>query len=308
MIQTVPFNIDLARIGLNSLINLGLEKMDPQYMNYVGGTIKSKQAFERYGFHAGLGLFQQRDEGDLVSIDSVPQRFRFNIYPVIHSTGIKYSKQAEQKDIYGFIKGQAPMISQSANATLNLLAANTYMNLAFPGGSSVGPDGLTIFNSAHTTVGGSTQSNVGTAPMSYFALEDALTAIRTQTLDRDDMPRQVRGGFDLVCTPYNVAAAIRAVESSQISGTNANDTSKFVSTRINKVWDDQWVGYQMTSMRLAWALIPSAANENGNRFLQVDGLRTHVEYTGQNDTTAMFAHMENAFVNLGWQGMYGSKP
>lgn len=307
MTQAVPFNIDYARIGLNQLINLGLEQQDPQHMNYVGGTIKSRQAFERYGFHAGLGLMQQRDEGDLVKLDSVPNRFRFNIYPVIHSTGIKYTKQAEQKDIYSFIKSQAPMISQSANATLNLMAANAFMNLAFPGGSSVGPDGLTLFNSAHTTVSG-TQSNVGTAPMSYFALEDALTAIRTQTLDRDDIPRVVRGGFQLVCTPYNIAAATRAIESSQIAGTNANDTSKFVSTRINKVWDDQWIGWQMPSMRLAWALIPSAANENGNRFLLVDGLRTHVEYQGQTDTTSMFAHMENAMVNLGWQGMYGSKP
>jgi len=308
MIQTVQANVDLARVGLHMLINLGLKNIQPQYMEYVGETVQTKQAFERFAAHAGVGLFQQRNEGDLVKIDTPAQRWRFNVYPVIHSLGLKWTKQSEFKDMYGFIKGQAPMIAQAAVATQNLSATNTFMNLAFPGGSSLGPDGLTLFNTAHTTLGTSVQSNAGTAPISYFALEDALTNIRAQTLDRDDIPRQLLGGHKLICTPYNEAAAIRAVESSQIAGTNANDTSKYVSQRIKSVWADQYIGYQMSSMRLAWALIPANSAENGNRMLQVEGLRTHVEYKGENDIYMMFAHYENAFFNLGWQGTWGSKP
>ena len=308
MTQTVLTLNDLARVGFYALINKGLESTDPMYQRYIAGTIKSRQAFELFAYHGGLGLFQQRDEGDRVKIDSVPQRYRQRVTPIIHSLGLRYTKQAEYKDIMDFIKSQGPMVAQAANATMNVQATNFFMNYAFPGGSSFSPDGVTIFNSAHPTVGATTVSNLGTSVISYFALEEALTSIANQILDREDLPRIVNGGFKLFTTPTNNAAAVRAVNSIQVAGTNANDTSEYVGKKIKQIIEDPYIGWQMPSMRLAWALIPAAQNENPHRFMQIEGLRTHVEYKGEDDTTSMYAHYENTFFTMGYQGTFGSKP
>jgi len=308
MIQNTVSMNDLARVGFHALINKGLEKATPTHQRYIGATIRSRQAFELFAYHGGLGLFQQRDEGDRVKIDSVAQRYRQRVTPVIHSLGLQYTKQAQYKDLYDFIKSQGPLVAHSATSTINLLAANTFMNFAFPGGSSNSPDGVTLFNSAHPTQGSTTQSNLGTSVISYFSLEDALTAIAGQTLDREDLPRMVDGGFKLLVTPWNHAAAVRAVKSTQVAGTNANDTSEFVSGKVKDIVEDPYIGYQMSTMRLAWALVPMKSDENPHRFMQIEGLRTHVEYEGKTDTTSMFAHFENTFFTMGWQGTFGSKP
>ena len=199
------------------------------------------------------------------------------------------------------------MLADSAIMTMNLMAANFFANLAFPGGSSLSPDGQSIFSAAHPGVGTLTQSNLGTSPISYLALEDAIQQIKGQKGDRG-LPRYNMGGWDLICTTANEGATTRAVNSKQIAGTNANDTAEFVSGRINRITADPFIGIDDATLLDIWMLVPSAKDENPFAYLSAESVRTTGWYDGESDVTKFSAHMEGVMMTSGWMGTFGSNP
>ena len=303
-----PMQIELHREGLLMVINNGVKNAPSTYSDYTGGkVINSKQAYEEAVRHAGLGTFVQRDEAGLIEYDSPVMQGKVRWYPVLRSLGIKYSHQSKHRDLYGFVESQGKMLANSAVITMNLMGANYFFALAFPGGSSLTPDGVTIFNSAHPQTGTLTQSNFGTNPVSYLALEDGIQKIRGQVGDRG-LPRYIQGGWNLMCTYANEGACQRAVYSSQISGSNANDTSKFVNTNIKKVTADPFVGVNDSTLLSCWTLIPSDKEENPFAYLSAEGVRTTSWYDGETDTLKFAAHMEGVMLSTGYLGTFGSHP
>lgn len=307
-LQLTINDIAAARIGLYGYFSLGLEEQEASYQQYIGGTINSKQAYEEVRYHAGLGLFKPRVEGDQIAVDDMPRRFTYRIYPIIHSLAIKHSSQVRMKDFYGIIKKQAPLMSKSAMATRNIMATNAFVNFAFPGGSSVGPDTLTIYNSSHTTVGATVQSNYGTDSISYTAIASAITNVRKQLLDRDDLPRPMKGGWNLWCGFNNEEPANRILNSMQVAGTNANDTSKWARDNIKNIVVDPYIGYLTTSTANAWGLLPAAKDENPFREMIIEGYRSEMQYDIFTDSWITAMHFENVFAPFGWQGTYANKP
>lgn len=294
--------------GLYAYLNYGIEQATDTTMQYGLSVIKSKQAYEDFRMHGGVGMFPVRQEGAQIFMDNVPKRFSFRVFPVIHSMGLGYTKQAEFKDVYGFIKSQGPMMGKAAVLTKNYMAALAFMNNAFPGGSSTGPDGLTLFNANHTTVGATVQNNYDTSLLSPFALENALQKIDAQTTDRDDLPNDIQGKFTLMTGTLNNAQAFRIVKSDKLAGSNVNDTNEYLQGRIGSIKLDKFINYGMTTMANAWALFPENKNENKLIELFIQDYRVVVDELKSVDSLAMYGHFENLYTFLDWKGTWGSKP
>lgn len=308
IIQHTQQDLAAYRVGLYGYFNLGLEEQMDTTGIYVGKTIKSKQAYEDFRFHAGVGLFPVRNEGENIFMDDIPKRFSFRVTPVIRSLGLAHTGQAEYKDMYGFIRGQGPMLAKAAQATKNLMACDTFFNKAFPGGTSVGPDGLTIFNTSHTTTGAAVQSNYGTSMLSVYSLEDALQSVNDQRSDRDSLPTDINGGFKLVVGTRLEALAYRVVNSTQIAGSNANDTNAWVNGRIKSIERDKFVNYGMSTLQNAWALVPAMKSENPFIELFIKDYSFEVDHIKRNDSVAFYSQFENVYAPIGWRGTFGSKP
>lgn len=308
MIQHTQQDLLAYRVGLYGYFNLGLEEQVDTTGIYVGKQIKSKQAFEQFRYHAGPGLFPVRNEGERVFIDDVPKRYTFTVTPIIHSLGLAHTNEAEYKDLYNFIRQQGGWLAKSAVATKNLMAADTFMNKAFPGGTTLGGDGVTLFSSSHTTTSATVQSNYGTSAMSTFALEDAIQQINDQRSDRDLLPTHVEGGFKLVTGPRIEALTHRVVKSTQIAGSNANDTNDWLSGRIKQIRVDKFINYGMTTMQNAWALIPAMDKENPLIELFIKDYSFVADELKRTNSIAFYAHFENLFAAPYWRGCFGSKP
>jgi hypothetical protein len=308
VIQHTQQDLTLYHIGLYGLYNLGLEEQEDTTGIYNPKVIRSKQAYEDFKFTGGVGYVPIREEGEEIEMDDIPKRFTFRVTPVIHSMGLGRTTQAAYKDVYGFIAKQANDLAEATQITKNLMACDTYMNKAFPGGTSLGPDGKTLFASDHTTVGTDTQSNYGTSTLGPTALETAIQAIRDQRTDRDLMPANITGKFKLVTGPLLNAQAYRVVKSIQIAGSNANDTNAWITGNIGSIEVDPHVNYGMTTMAQAWALFTMNPKWMKNIELFIQPYRTVMDDLKKIDSTATYVHFENLYSHLGWKGTYGNKP
>lgn len=294
--------------GLYGYYSLGMMEQEDTTGIYMPKTITSKQAYEDFRYHAGPGYMPIREEGEEIEVDDIPKRFTFRVTPVIHSMGLGHTTQAAYKDVYGFIRSQATMLAESTQITKNLMAADTFMNKAFPAGTSTGPDGKTLFASDHTTASTDTQSNYGTSTLSTFSLEAAIQAIRDQRTDRDAAPANITGKLKLVTGPLLAAQAYRVVKSIQIAGSNANDTNSWVTGNIGEIEQDPHINYGMTTMAQAWALFTMNPKWMKNIELFIQPYRTVIDDVKKIDSTIMYAHFENLYAHLGWKGTYGNKP
>lgn len=301
MTNTMPL---IHREGLLKLINDGIEKIPPTWKEIVPNVIKTKQAFEEIQTHAGLGFFQAMDEAEGVTYDAVQPRYTKRYVPIIRTLGVKHTRQSLQKDLYGFVKAQAPLLAESAVATMNLLAANIY-NLGF-GGGTTSPDGQPLFSAAHPLANGyPSESNLINQALSGTSLENALQIAMSHKGDRG-IPKYYRGGFKLLVGPGLAGVATRAVESMGLQGTSDNDTNAFIKGMVKGVVVDQLVGFGQPVLSQNWFLLPADAKDNGAFCLEVQGLQTDTDYDMDYQVTKFAASFEVVFDVFGWRGMVGS--
>ncbi len=301
MQSTMPL---IHREGLLKLINDGIDKIPATWKELVPNVIKSKQSFEEIQTHAGLGFFQTMDEAEGVSYDAVVPRYTKRYTPVIRTLGIKHSRQSAQKDLYGFVKSQAPMLAESAVATMNLLAANIY-NLGF-GGGTTSPDGVALFSTAHPLANGlPNESNLITQALSGLSLENALQIAMSHKGERG-IPKYYRGGFKLAVGPGLAGIATRAVESVGLQGTSDNDTNAFVKGMVKGVIVDQLIGFGQPVLSQNWFLLPADAKDNQAFCLEAQGVSTDTDYDMDYQVTKFAASFEVVFDVLGWRGFVGS--
>jgi hypothetical protein len=294
------------REGLLKLINDGIENVPATWKDIAPNTIKSKQAYEELLTHSGLGFFQNMDEAEGVTYDQVQTAYTKRYTPIIRTLGVKHTRQSRQKDLYGFVKAQAPMLSEAAVATLNLLSCNV-LNLGF-GGGTTSPDGQALFSTAHPLPGvGTTDSNLLTQALSGLALENALQVAMSHKGDRG-IPKYYRGGFHLVVGPSLAGIANRAVNSVQLQGTSDNDTNSFVRGMIKKApIVDQLVGFELPSMANNWYLLPAAPKDNPIFYMEVQPMMVDTDFDVDFLVTKYVASFECLFDVMNWRGTVGSQ-
>lgn len=141
----------------------------------------SQRAFEEVLTMAGLGLFDQLDEGDSIKYDRSLQGYSKRFEMLEYAKGTMITKVAMDDDIDGAIGDTVPMLAFSARASVETEAASNF-NLGFTTVTTA--DGVTFFNDSHPQVGGGTYDNLVSADLSQSALETGINLFDTLTNDR----------------------------------------------------------------------------------------------------------------------------
>ena len=141
----------------------------------------SQRAFEEVLTLAGLGLFDQKDEGDTITYDRSLQGYSKRFEMLTYAKGTSITKEAQDDDIDGAIGDTVPMLGFSARASIETEAASNF-NLGFT--SVTTADGAVFFSATHPQVGGGTYNNLVSADLSQSSIESGVNKFDSLTNDR----------------------------------------------------------------------------------------------------------------------------
>lgn len=135
-------------------------------------VVSSDKAFEKEQGVTRLGLATIKDQGDDISYDNPLQGLQKEYVNITYALGASVTREMFEDDQYNYINGLPAMLARSLMYTQEV----THIDVLNNGFSTeLTPDGLSVFNSAHTLVTGGTYRNQLAIPsdLSQTALEQA---------------------------------------------------------------------------------------------------------------------------------------
>ena len=169
--------------GVNAWYGRAYEQYPEEYTKLFDKQTSTK-AFEEDVGISSFGLAVQKSEGAPISYDSERQGFLTRYQHAVYALGFIITREMMEDDQYDVIgKRKAEGLAFSMRQTKEVIGANVY-NRAF-NSSFVGGDGVSLINTAHPNIKGSTWSNqIATASdLSEAALEQACIDIAGFTND-----------------------------------------------------------------------------------------------------------------------------
>ncbi len=149
----------------------------------VFDVANSDKAFEKEQGVTRLGLAAIKDQGDSVTFDDPLQGLQKEYVNITYGKGASVTREMFEDDMYNYINALPAMLARSLMHTEEV----THMDVLNNGFSTeLTPDGLSVFNSAHTLVGGGTFRNQLATPsdLTQTALEQAFIDIGAFVDDR----------------------------------------------------------------------------------------------------------------------------
>jgi phage major head subunit gpT-like protein len=116
----------------------------------------SSRSIEQTTEVTGFGQMAVVPEGQDTRYDEALPGFNKTYIHAQYSLGFRVTKVSMDDDKFGVVKKLATELGRSAKETKEVVAANG-INTGFTTG--LGPDGVSLFNTAHPLIGGGTQSN-----------------------------------------------------------------------------------------------------------------------------------------------------
>ena len=122
----------------------------------------------------GIGIMQQIDEGEALTVKALNEGFRETFTHLDYGNMFRITRRMFREDLYGTMEKLAIELARSADATEETLLSN-HLNRAFTS-TYAGPDGLELCSDAHLREDGSTYANElsTAADLSQTSLEQAL--------------------------------------------------------------------------------------------------------------------------------------
>ena len=149
-------------------------------------TVKtSRRAFEESAYYAGLGLAPQKPEGEPIAYDDFIQGPTKRWSHVTRALGVRITEEMIEDSLYPDIPTEmsdmTKELGRSARETIEILVHDLYN-----GTTKTAGDGVAIFSTAHTKLGGGTYSNLlsPAADLSTSSLRQAIVQMETTTDDR----------------------------------------------------------------------------------------------------------------------------
>tara|TARA_R110000824_G_scaffold72101_1_gene184224 strand:- start:5274 stop:6191 length:918 start_codon:yes stop_codon:yes gene_type:complete len=171
--------------GLNALFGLEYKQYENEHTE-IYDTEGSDRSFEEEVKLAGFGAAPVKPEGSAISYDSGQESFvaRYNHETIALAFSI--TEEAMEDNLYDSLSARYTKALARAMAYTKQVKAAYPLNAGMPSGSYTSGDGVTLFNTAHPTVGNVTNSNTPTtaADLNETSLEDAVISIAAWTDER----------------------------------------------------------------------------------------------------------------------------
>lgn len=116
----------------------------------------STRSIEQTTEVTGFGQFAVVPEGETTRYDEALAGFNKTYVHGQYSLGFRVTKVAMDDDRFGVVKKLSTELGRSGKETIEVTAASV-VNTGFT--SATGPDGVSLFSTAHPLVGGGTQTN-----------------------------------------------------------------------------------------------------------------------------------------------------
>ena len=217
--------------------------------------------------------------------------------------GFMISRELNDDEKYGQMKKMAKALARAGRAKVEKDAI-TVLTKGFEGDEGfVGRDKLPLFHNAHTLVdSGKTCSNLIEGALNEANLKKAIQMMASQ-LDEAGNLIQMKA-TKLIVPPALEDTALRLLHSTQLPGTELNDTNEYLKNRLQVVVMD-YLGATAGGSDTAWFL------QDGTRHELNFFWRVKPEFKNEEDFDTFVAkyrgYMRYSYGFSDWRGMVGSK-
>jgi len=206
--------------GLNALFGIEYGRYEDEHAA-IYETESSERSFEEEVKLSGFGAAPVKAEGSAISYDNAQESFtaRYNHETV--AMGFSITEEAMEDNLYDSLSARYTKALARGMAYTKQTKAAALLNTGFTTFNS--GDGVTLFNTAHPTVQGTTNANrpATDADLNETSLEQAVIDIAAFTDERGLLiaarPRK------LIIPPALMFVATRLLETTQRVGTADND-------------------------------------------------------------------------------------
>jgi len=212
--------------GLNALFGLEYGKYENEHTE-IYETETSERSFEEEVKLSGFGAAPVKPEGSAITYDNAQESFtaRYNHETV--AMGFSITEEAMEDNLYDSLSARYTKALARAMAYTKQVKAASLLNTGFTTFTS--GDGVTLFNTAHPTVAGGTNSNrpAVDVDLNETALEQAVIDIAAYKDERGLLiaarPRK------LIVPPSLMFVATRLLQTELRVGTADNDINALKS-------------------------------------------------------------------------------
>jgi len=206
--------------GLNALFGLEYKKYENEHTE-IYDTENSERSFEEEQKLSGFGAAPVKNEGSAITYDNAQEAFTARYTHETVAMGFAITEEAMEDNLYDSLSARYTKALARAMAFTKQVKAAALLNNGFTTFTS--GDGVTLFNTAHPTVSGATNSNRPTTDvdLNETALEQAVIDIAAFKDERGLLiaarPRK------LIIPSSSQFIATRLLETEQRVGTADND-------------------------------------------------------------------------------------
>lgn len=260
----------------------------------------SSRSIEQTTEVTGFGQFTVVAEGATTRYDDPLPAFNKTYTHAQYSLGFKISKVAMDDDKFGVVRKLSTELGRSAKETVEVTAA-AVINGGWSG--SNGPDGVTLFSTAHPLIGGGTQTN----RLSY-ATDPDVTSIQLALKDMrrtvDHRNKKLRiPPKKLVCPP-ELEFLVAELLGGQDRGDTANRTINAFRRRSGMPSFDSWMVWDYLTDPDAW-FVEAEKSDTEVRFYWRENFNTvhDIDFDSRGVKTAGWMRFSVGF--NGFYGIYG---
>lgn len=212
--------------GLNALFGLEYDKYENEHSD-IYETENSERSFEEEVKLSGFGAAPIKPEGQAMDYDNAQESFtaRYNHETV--AMGFSITEEAMEDNLYDSLSARYTKALARSMAYTKQVKAASLLNTGFA--VATGGDGVTLFNTAHPTVGGATNRNrpATDADLNETSLEQAVIDIAAFVDERGLLiaarPRK------LIVPPALMFVATRLLQTELRTATADNDINAIMT-------------------------------------------------------------------------------
>jgi hypothetical protein len=215
--------------GLNALFGLEYKRYDNQHAEIYTNE-SSDRAFEEEVMLSGFANAQVKGEGAGVSYDDAQETFTARYNHETMALAFAITEEAIEDNLYDRISSRYTKALARSMSNAKQVKATAPLNNGLPAvdGFDSG-DGVSLFNTAHTTVSGTNVSNTlaTQADLNETSLEQAMIDISAMTDERG--LRIAARALKMIVPPANQFNAERLMKSQGRTATADNDLNAIAS-------------------------------------------------------------------------------
>jgi len=215
--------------GLNALFGLEYKRYDNQHAEIYTNE-SSDRAFEEEVMLSGFANAQVKGEGAGVSYDDAQETFTARYNHETMALAFAITEEAIEDNLYDRISSRYTKALARSMSNAKQVKATAPLNNGLPSVDTFDSgDGVSLFNTAHTTVSGTNVSNTLStqADLNETSLEQAMIDISAMTDERG--LRIAARALKMIVPPANQFNAERLMKSQGRTATADNDINAIAS-------------------------------------------------------------------------------